>query len=111
MCQAFQGQGVWIPSSNTQHLVLRPDVVNAIRKEDTDRNELLNLSYHNHLWMEREIKTVANITQHDIREILPIAAAVPIYPHIETYSLADANRAILDLKHKSVQGTKVLLPD
>jgi propanol-preferring alcohol dehydrogenase len=86
-------------------------VINAIRKEDTDRNELLNLSYQDHLWMEREIKTVANITQHDIREFLPVASSIPIYPHVETYPLADANRAILDLKHQSVQGAKVLVMD
>lgn len=86
-------------------------VINAIRKEDTDRQQLLNLSYHDHLWMEREIKTVANITQHDIREFLPVAAAIPIKPRVEIYSLADANKALLALKHRSVQGAKVLRID
>ena len=84
-------------------------VINAIRKEERDKKELLGLSYHDHLWMEREIKTVANITQHDIREFLEIAAEIPIIPHVETYSLQDANRALLDLKKKSVQGAKVLI--
>ena len=40
-------------------------VINAIRKEDRDRSELLNLNYHDHLRMERKIKTVANVTQYD----------------------------------------------
>ena len=84
-------------------------VINAIRKEDTDKSRLLDLSYQDHLWMEREIKTVANITQHDIREFLPLAAQIPIRPHIEEYAFQDANSALLDLRHKNVQGAKVLI--
>jgi propanol-preferring alcohol dehydrogenase len=59
--------------------------------------------------MEREIKSVANITAQDIREFLAIAAAAGIRPEIETYSLSDANRALIDLKTKPVRGAKVLL--
>lgn len=91
---------------------LRPGgrlVINAIRKEDRDRDCLLKLSYHDHLWLEREIKSVANITQWDIREFLPLAAAIPIRPHVETYPLADANRALVELKRGPVTGAKVLL--
>jgi len=91
---------------------LRPGgrlVINAIRKEDADRQYLLNLNYREHLWMEKEIKTVANITQHDIREFLPLAAIIPIKPEVETYSLEDANRALTELKHHNVKGAKVLV--
>jgi len=35
-------------------------VINAIRKEEIDKNYLLNLDYSQHLWMEKEIKSVAN---------------------------------------------------
>lgn len=84
-------------------------VVNAIRKEDDDKAALLNLSYHNHLWMEREIRSVANITHRDIAEFLPIAAEIPIRPEVTTYSLADANKALVSLKRESVRGAKVLL--
>lgn len=90
---------------------LRPGgrlVINAIRKQDDDKRELLNLSYHDHLWMEREIKSVANITQHDIREFLPLAAKVPLRPEVTTYPLEDANRALLELKRGQVRGAKVL---
>jgi propanol-preferring alcohol dehydrogenase len=59
--------------------------------------------------MEREIKTVANITQHDIRQFLPIAAAIPIRAEVQTYPLAEANRALVDLKRRPVRGAKVLL--
>jgi propanol-preferring alcohol dehydrogenase len=84
-------------------------VINAIRKQESDKQELLRLSYHEHLWMEREIKTVANITQHDIRQFLPIAAAIPIRAEVQTYPLAEANRALVDLKRRPVRGAKVLL--
>jgi propanol-preferring alcohol dehydrogenase len=91
---------------------LRPGgrlVVNAIRKEDRDKQELLELNYHEHLWLEREVKTVANITQFDIREFLPLAAEIPIRPHVTTYPLEEANRALLELKRGGIRGAKVLV--
>jgi len=91
---------------------LRPGgrlVVNAIRKEDRDQNVLLDLSYHEHLWMEREIKSVANVTHFDLAEFLPLAAAANIRPEVTTYRLEDANRALSELKRGSVRGAKVLL--
>ena len=90
---------------------LRPGgrlVINAIRKEDRDRAVLGGLDYAEHLWMEREIKSVANITQHDIRAFLPLAAAAGIRPEVEVYPLEEANRALTDLKRRSIKGAKVL---
>lgn len=90
---------------------LRPGgrlVINAIRKEDVDREWLNKLSYHDHLWMEREIKTVANVTHFDIAEFLPLAAAIPIRPQVTKYRLEDANEALLDLKRGAIRGAKVL---
>lgn len=91
---------------------LRPGgrlVINAIRKEDVDKEHLLSLSYHDHLWMEREIKTVANITQYDIRDFLPLAAEIPIRPQVTTYRLEQANQALIELKRGRVKGAKVLV--
>lgn len=93
---------------------LRPGgrlVINAIRKESRDQEALLRLNYHEHLWMEREIKSVANITHDDIAEFLPLAAAVPLCPEVQTYRLAEANQALRDLKHSPVRGAKVLVID
>ncbi len=90
---------------------LRPGgrlVINAIRKEDVDKEYLLQLSYHNHLWLEREIKTVANITQYDIREFLPLAAEIPIRPEVQVYPLEQANAALLELRGGGTKGAKVL---
>jgi propanol-preferring alcohol dehydrogenase len=91
---------------------LRPGgrlVINAIRKEDADQDYLLKLSYSEHLWLEKEMKSVANITRHDIAAFLPLAAEVPIRPEIETYPLDQANRALTELKRGRVKGAKVLV--
>jgi alcohol dehydrogenase, propanol-preferring len=93
---------------------LRPGgrlVINAIRKENADKGCLLELDYGQHLWMEREIRSVANITHADIAEFLPLAAEIPLRSEVATYRLEDANRALVELKHGSVRGAKVLLID
>jgi propanol-preferring alcohol dehydrogenase len=84
-------------------------VINAIRKESADQNALLTLRYQDHLWMEKEIKSVANITRADVEEFLSIAAAIPIKPEVEVYPFEKANDALIDLKHKHVRGAKVLV--
>lgn len=84
-------------------------VINAIRKEAGDQDYLQELVYHEHLWMEREIKSVANITGRDIEEFLPIAAEIPIEPTVETYPLEDANRALRELRSGGTRGAKVLV--
>jgi propanol-preferring alcohol dehydrogenase len=86
-------------------------VINAIRKEDVDKDSLLKLNYQDHLWMEREIKTVANVTHYDIQEFLPLAAEVPVRPEVTTYRLEEANRALIELKRGPIKGAKVLLLD
>jgi propanol-preferring alcohol dehydrogenase len=93
---------------------LRPGgrlVINAIRKEDHDKECLLNLDYGTHLWLEREIKTVANVTAADIADFLPLAAGIPIQPTVQTYAFEDANRAVLDLRRGKIRGAKVLVVD
>ena len=84
-------------------------VINAIRKESHDQSALLHLHYPDHLWMEKEIKSVANITRSDVEEFLKLAASIPIKPVVETYNFENANKAILDLKRKHVKGAKVLV--
>jgi len=83
-------------------------VINAIRKESHDLNSLLAINYQEHLWMEKEIKSVANITRHDVSEFLQLAPEIPLIPEVQIYPFAEANQALLDLKHKHVKGAKVL---
>jgi D-arabinose 1-dehydrogenase-like Zn-dependent alcohol dehydrogenase len=93
------------------HLVLKLGgrlVINAIRKEDPDQDELLRLRYTEHLWMEREIKTVANVTRRDVREFLELAAQAGLRPEVQQYPLEEANDALLALKRGGQPGAKVL---
>jgi alcohol dehydrogenase, propanol-preferring len=84
-------------------------VVNAIRKEDVDKASLLQLEYPAHLWMEKEIKSVANVARRDVSEFLDLADAMQIRPEVEEYALEEANRALLELKQRKIRGAKVLM--
>jgi propanol-preferring alcohol dehydrogenase len=83
-------------------------VVNAIRKEKRDQDCLLKLSYPEHLWMEKEVKSVANVTRSDVRDFLALAAEIPIKPKVQEYDLADANLALRELRAGGSRGAKVL---
>ena len=83
-------------------------VINAIRKESIDQEYLLQLDYTDHLWQEKEIKSVANVCRTDVSQFLTLAAEMNIHPEIEAYQLEDANKAIHDLKNGNIQGAKVL---
>ena len=62
------------------------------------------------LWQERVVRSVANLTRQDAREFLALAPMVPVKTHVRVYGLADANRALSDLREGRVQGTAVLVP-
>jgi propanol-preferring alcohol dehydrogenase len=83
-------------------------VINAIRKEDGDKDALLRLDYAAHLWREKEIKSVANVTRADVREFLQLAAEIPLEPEVQEYALEDANRALAEIRAKEIRGAKVL---
>lgn len=90
---------------------LRPGgrlIINAIRKEDADRPLMAKIRYEDHLWLEKEIKSVANVTRRDIEEFLPIAAEIPLHVETQAYPLEKANEALSDLRSGHVRGAKVL---
>ena len=78
-------------------------VINAIRKIDA----IPELNYAQHLWLEKEVKSVANVTKQDVIEFLPLAAQIPIRPRTTIFQLAEANRALLHLKQRKIQGAAV----
>lgn len=91
---------------------LRPGgrlIINAIRKEEIDKDYLMNIDYSRHLWMEKEIKSVANVTRRDVKEFLDIASGIPIIPEVQEYKLEDANLALMELKNRKIRGAKVLV--
>lgn len=84
-------------------------VVNAIRKSRSDQHELERLEYATHLWMEREIKSVANVTRADVRATLEFAADVGLRPTVEAMPLERANDALIGLRSSSaIRGATVL---
>ncbi len=83
-------------------------VINAIRKEILDQDILMQLDYPRHLWMEKEIKSVANVASQDIREFLEIASRIPIIPEVQGFPLESANDALIELKERKIRGAKVL---
>ena len=84
-------------------------VINAIRKEEFDKDYLKQLDYPVHLWMEKEIKSVANVARSDVSEFLKLAAEIPIKPEVQLYGLDQANKALLELKERKIRGAKVLI--
>jgi len=86
-------------------------VINAIRKEGVDKDYLLKLDYPAHLWLEKEIKSVANVTRRDVSEFLELAAEIPIRPEVQEFGLEEANEALVELKMRKIRGAKVLRID
>lgn len=60
------------------------------------------------LYHERVVRSVANSTREDCREFLRLGAEIPIQTRIQTYPLAEANRALQDLKHSRLEAAGVL---
>ena len=79
-------------------------VLAVIRK----KNPIPPLDYTQHLWDEKEIKSVANITRKDAQDFLLLAAEIPILPEVQEYKLEEANKVLMLLKQGSLQGAGVL---
>ena len=83
-------------------------VINAIRKEAGDQDLLRELDYDRHLWREKSLSTVANVSREDVRACLRLAVEIPLRPHVTAYSLEQANQALQELKRGNIRGAKVL---
>ncbi len=68
-------------------------VINAIRKEG-DKRSLLNLDYPVHLWQEKELKSVANITRNDVKEFLGLAAEMNLQPEVQVFASGTGKRGV-----------------
>jgi len=79
-------------------------VINAIRKE----TPVPPLEYAEYLWLEKEIKSVANVTRQDADEFLPLAAQIPVVPTIEEFPLHEANEVLSLIKQSKLRAAAVL---
>ena len=79
-------------------------IINAIRKE----TPVPQLDYTEHLWLEKEVKSVANVTRADAEEFLPLAAQITITPTIQEFKLTEANEVLLSIKNSKIRAAAVL---
>ena len=63
------------------------------------------------LWGERKLCSVANLTRRDAQEFLALAPRVPIRTEVQTFPLAESNRALEQLRSGGIQGAAVLVTD
>jgi alcohol dehydrogenase, propanol-preferring len=61
------------------------------------------------LWHERSIRSVANLTREDGRRFLELAPRVPVHTTVTEYPLAQAERALGDLRDGAFSGSAVLV--
>ena len=101
---------VWTPVVEALRVLQKGGrlVINAIRKEEHDKEVLLRLDYATHIWQEKEVKSVANVTRSDAEEFLPLAAEIPIRPEVQEFKLEEANQALVLLKQGKIKGAGVL---
>ncbi|HEY4896994.1 MAG TPA: zinc-binding alcohol dehydrogenase family protein [Solirubrobacteraceae bacterium] len=62
------------------------------------------------LWQERSVRSVANLTRADAVQMLALAPRVPVATRVHTYALADAPRALEDLRAGRFTGAAVVVP-
>jgi propanol-preferring alcohol dehydrogenase len=65
--------------------------------------------YDKLLWGERQIRSVANMTRDDARDFLKIAHELKIQPRVSTFSLDDANKALVAVKDETENGSAVIV--
>jgi propanol-preferring alcohol dehydrogenase len=90
-----------------------PDALRALRKGGTvalagiTMTPIPQMDY-SLLYHERVVRSVANSTRQDARELLELAAEVPVRTAVTLYPLEEANRALADMKHSRIEGAGVL---
>jgi propanol-preferring alcohol dehydrogenase len=87
---------------------LRKGGVVAINAIHLDR--IPQFDYDKLLWGERQIRSVANMTRDDARDFLKIAADINLQPKVTSFSLDQANEALLAVKQDAIDGAAVILP-
>lgn len=68
-----------------------------------------SIDYDTLLYHERILRSVANSTREDARELLRLAAEIPVRVEVETFRLEQANQALQALKESKIRGAAVLI--
>ena len=73
--------------------------------------DIPQLSYADHLFNERAVRSVTANTRQDGEEFLTLADRVDLATTVTTYPLSGADQALSDLAHDRVTGAAVLVVD
>ena len=73
--------------------------------------DIPQLNYEESLFYERNLRSVTANTRQDGQHLLQEAAQIPIHPHLTTFTLEEANKALNLLKNDQINGTGVLVMD
>ena len=90
------------------------DALRALRRggtvaiADITMSPIPEIDYDRLLYHERVVRSVANSTREDAREFLSLAAEIPVRTEVQEFSLADANQALVAMKHSRLRGAAVL---
>lgn len=87
---------------------LRKGGVVAINAIHLDR--MPEFDYDRLLWGERQIRSVANMTREDAMDFLRIAAEIRMEPKVTTFTLDEANEALIAIKNDAIDGAAVVVP-
>ena len=63
---------------------------------------------YDHLWWERQLRNVANVTRTDVSDLVALAAEIPIRTRVEEFDLTDVNHALARLSAGTISGAVVL---
>ncbi|MCR4395428.1 MAG: zinc-dependent alcohol dehydrogenase family protein [Candidatus Saccharicenans sp.] len=103
---------VFAPAGEVARLALRAvDRGGTVALAGIYLSPIPELDYGRELYHEKCLKSVANATRQDGAEFLKIAAEVPVRTEVSVYPLAEANRALYDIKHSLINGAAVLRID
>jgi propanol-preferring alcohol dehydrogenase len=105
---AVDGAIVFAPAGRLVH-----DALRAVRRGGTVALAGITMSDipptpYALLYQERVLRSVANSTHRDVRELLQLAGQVPVQTTVETFPLEQANDALLAVKHSRIEAAAVL---
>jgi propanol-preferring alcohol dehydrogenase len=86
---------------------VRKGGVVAINAIHLDR--MPQFDYDRLLWGERQLRSVANMTREDARDFLALAAQINLHPKVTTFSLDQANEALIAVKNDAIDGAAVII--
>ncbi len=100
---------IFAPAGNiVPHALAHLDRGGTVALAGIYMSEIPPLDYERHIYYERTLRSVTAATRSDGRELVKLAAAIPIRTTVQTYPLEAANDALLDLKEGRVNGAAVL---